>query len=177
MSTNQQPAAEGGLEVMTGQSKTAVAIGDKLYHMKPMSPRMSAAVMAWERERALSDFFKAAKGAGLPGDIVSQEISRLRREDFFTVTSSTLAFVLHLRSGAPLEEVLELPQRELLKLEAEILERDDEPEADGPTPEEALRALGLDPDELMQDEPAAASEKFLLALEDLKAKKKGAPAD
>jgi hypothetical protein len=151
---------------------TVLSIGGKRFDLKPMSPKITKAVMAYQRGQAIEEFFQTAARLKIPGDIVNRQITIINQADAVQVTAELLAFTLHQRSGAALDECLDLPQAELMEHEAAIMDlpevKEDEPDLEG-----ALRVLGIEDDD---EQHEGAIKRLIEVLEEVKEKKMCQPA-
>lgn len=119
---------------ITGNDIRPIAIGGRVYEMRPLTPSMVGEMHAKARSRAIKEFFQAAKEAGMGFDLINAQLNRINSAQSVgsLITGEDLAYLLWLRvrhGGADLDEVQAIPLSEIFE-HALAIQDEDEP-ADG----------------------------------------------
>jgi hypothetical protein len=155
----------------SNDGRKTVMLGGRLVELAPLTPRMTNEAVETARRRAIVEFYRTAKEAGLPFDLVNAQLNRfnsIQRVDDI-VTSEALATLVFLRGragGMTADEAAAIPQRELLAARAAIMDEDEGPDLEG-----ALRALGLVPEAVLGEVPEEAGRITGAAVRELAEKK------
>lgn len=106
------------IETLSGDNVETFILNGKPYELKPVTPRMVSELTKWVKSRAITEFFQTAKDAGMPFDVISQQINRIQNTENLDelIGVDGAAYLIWLRSkhtGATLDEIMDIPIDEI----------------------------------------------------------------
>lgn len=115
------------LTKLYGDYVTSIKIGDRLFEMKPINGGTMSKLAAFGRKQAIKEFYETSKELNLPFDLINSQFNAFNRSfdlNVFMTTMEGIAYLLHLRSGVPFEEIMEFEESMVTIHSLEIMNAD-----------------------------------------------------